>query len=176
MIKKYIFLACISCILFGNIVGCGQATRGRTLAKQSESDQEQAAELFDAVTAALEAEDVETIKELFSPYALEHSENLDEKIEELIEFYPGCNGGYEVVVPTHESIRQYGTKEYIICPKYHVTNDGERYDLRLTVYMENDVEPNKEGLYSIQVMTDEAWPEGFKWRDEEDAPGVYVLE
>lgn len=176
MIRKYIFLVAISCILFGNIVGCGQTTKGRMLAKQYNSDKEHADALFEVVTEALEEEDVEAIKELFSLYALENSEDLEEKIGELIEFYPGCNGGYEVVVPTHESTEQYGIKEYIIYPKYHVTNDGELYDLRLTVYMENDVEPNKEGLYSIQVMTDGAWPEGFKWRNEEDAPGVYVLE
>lgn len=31
-------------------------------------------------------------------------------------------------------------------------------------------------MYSIQVMTEAAEPDGFKWRDEENAPGVYVLE
>ena len=151
MNKKYIFLVGMSWILLGNIVGCGQATRGQTIEKQYDSDQEYATELFEEVVEALESEDGEAIKELFSPYAIENSENLDEKIEELIEFYPGCNGGYEMVVPTHESIEQYGSKEYIIYPKYHV-------------------------IYSMQVMTNEAWTEGFKWRNEEDAPGVYVLE
>ena len=176
MNKKYIFLVGMSWIFLGNIVGCGQATRGQTIEKQYDSDQEYAMELFEEVVEALESEDEEAIKELFSPYAIENSENLDEKIEELIEFYPGCNGGYEMVVPTHESIEQYGSKEYIIYPKYHVTNDGELYDLRLTVYIENEAESQKEGIYSMQVMTNEAWTEGFKWRNEEDAPGVYVLE
>lgn len=50
------------------------------------------------------------------------------------------------------------------------------YELRITSYIENDKEPEKTGLYMIEVMTEEAKPEGFKWRDEEDAPGIYVLE
>ena len=40
----------------------------------------------------------------------------------------------------------------------------------------NDEEPEKVGVYLIEVMTPEAKPQGFKWKDEEDAPGVYVLE
>lgn len=173
---KAFMLGGISCMLFWNIIGCSPTTRGEYLAKQNKSDQEHAAELFEAVTDALETEDTEAIKKLFSPYALENSEDLEEKIQALMEFYPGSNGGYKVVVPTHESTQQYGVKKYVICPKYTITNDDEVYQMRLTVYVQNDEEPDKEGVYMIQVMTEDAWPEDFKWKDEEDAPGVYVLE
>ena len=91
------------------------------------------------------------------------------------EFYPGCNGGYDITVTTHRS-SNYGEIEYLIYPKYKITNDDKKYQMRLTVYVENDTDRDKEGLYMIQVMADEAWPDGFKWKDEEDNPGIYVLE
>lgn len=65
---------------------------------------------------------------------------------------------------------------YVLTPKYHITHEGQTYDMFLTMYIENDTQPERIGLHSIQVMTEDAKPEGFKWRDEEDAPGIYVLE
>ena len=40
----------------------------------------------------------------------------------------------------------------------------------------DEKEPDKEGLYLVEVMTEDAEPEDFKWRNEDDAPGIYVLD
>ena len=106
---------------------------------------------------------------------MENSNDLDSQMDKLIEFYPGCNGGYKVSISTRES-SAYAGKEYILCPQYTITNDDYEYRIRLTAYIENEEEKDKIGLYSIQVMTEEAMPEGFKWRQEDSAPGIYVLE
>ena len=174
-IYKYLIMGVLNCIVIGSIIGCSPTTRGRYLAKQVNSDNEKAEELFEAVTEALEAEDVEAIKDLFSPYALENSENLDEKIEDLIEFYPGYSGEYKMWYRTHETTNR-GVKEYVLAATFEITNDIDIYRLRITTYTENDVDQDKEGVYMIQVMTKEAEPEGFKWKTETSAPGVYVLE
>ena len=173
-IRKILFLVGISCTLFGSIAGCG-TTKGEYLAKKAEPKHEKSKELFEIITAALEVEDSEAIKTLFSPYALENSENLEEKIQELIEFYPGRNGGYEVWYRTHETTNR-GVKECVVAAIFEITNDDEIYRMRITTYTENDVDQDKEGVYMIQVMTKEAEPEGFKWKTETSAPGVYVLE
>lgn len=173
-LKCFLF-GVMSVIIAGGVSGCSLGDRGEYLAESNRTEKEQAGELMQSVIEALEAENAEALKNLFSVYARENSYNLDEKIQELIDFYPGSNGGYEGNVSTHRTA-DYGDIIYVITPKYTVTNDDESYEVRLTAYIENDVEAERVGLYSIQVMTEEAKPDGFKWRDEEDAPGVYVLE
>lgn len=172
---RCIVLGMTCCMLAGSVSGCGMAGREDYLAETNRSEKEQANGLMQSVLDALEAGDAAALKELFSDYALENADDLDGKIAELMDFYPGCNGGYEGNVPTHVT-SDYGKKVYVIMPEYTVTNDDETYQMSLIAQIENDVCPEKVGLYIIEVMTGEAEPEGFKWKDEEDAPGIYVLE
>ena len=60
---------------------------------------------------------------------------------------------------------------------YEVTyGDGQQYEVNFVTYPQNDKEPEKIGLYLIEVMTEDAKPEGFKWRNETDEPGIYIME
>lgn len=173
----YILLALL-CILLPTICsGCTPnlpVDREDSQAKTNRSEKEMANERMQSVLDALDAQDADALKELFSDYALENADDLDGKIEELLDFYPGCNGGYEGNVPAHRT-SDYGDITYVLTPKYSVTHNGEIYEMRLTMYIESDAQPERIGLHSIQVMTEDARPDGFKWRDEEDAPGVYVF-
>lgn len=175
MMGKYVMLVLMSCMMIGSMSGCGVAQRAEYLGNELRSDDKYAEELFQFITEALEREDKEALKSIFSSYTLENSDNLDEQMDKLMEFYPGYDGGYDVSIHTHGS-SSYGGKEYILCPQYCITNDGFEYRIWLIAYIENENESEKIGLYSIQVMTEEAKPEGFKWRTEDDAPGIYVLE
>ena len=175
-IRKCILSGIILCFLLGNISGCGLFyDRGEYLAETNRTDKEMAEELMQSIIDALEAKDTEALKGLFSVYARENAYDLDGKIEELMDFYPGSEGGYEGNVCTHETAER-GKKIYVIMVAYTVTHENETYEMSLTTQIENDMEPDKVGLYTIQVMTEEAEPDGFKWKDEEDAPGIYVLE
>lgn len=170
-----LMLVTAGCLLLGNVSGCGLNGREEHLAESNRTEKEQADELMQSVLEALEARDAEALKELFSAYALENAYDLDGKIEELMDFYPGCNGGYEGNVRSHRTSDR-GETVYVIMPKYTVTNDDKTYEMRFTTYIENDVEAERLGLHIIEVMTEEAKPDGFKWKDEEDEPGIYVLE
>lgn len=173
---RYLVLSMAGCILFGNIFGCGAAGgRGGNPVETDRSEEEIADELIQSVIDALEAEDSEALKGLFSEYALKNAHDLDEKIKELISFYPGSNGGYTGNVPSHRT-SDYGEITYVITPAYKVINDEEMYEICITAYVENDTEPERVGVHIIQVMMQEAEPDGFKWKDEEDDPGIYVLE
>ena len=112
---------------------------------------------------------------MFSQYALENAEDLDGKIEELMDFYPGCNGGFDGMYHTHEST-DYGVQTKVLNATYTVTNDNQEYYLIFTVQLRNDEEPDKVGLHLIEVITEEVMPEGFKFKNHKSAPGIYVLE
>lgn len=177
MIKRLrkVVLIISYCILIGSMTGCHFSSREDYLARSNRSDNEQAEETRQSIIDVLEAQDAEGLKALFSKYALENVEDLDEKIEELIAFYPGCNGGFDGMYDTHESTN-YGVQTKVLNGTYTVINNDQKYSLNFTIQLRNDEEPEKIGLHLIEVMTEEAMPEGFKCKDEEDAPGIYVLE
>lgn len=65
--------------------------------------EEEADKMMKSIMEALEKEDKDALKELFSDYALENAETLDENIDELINFFPGCEDGYKGNVSTHRT-------------------------------------------------------------------------
>lgn len=138
-----------------------------------ESDQVQSDKLMKSIIEALEDKDEKALKELFSKYAIENTDNLDEKIEELIEFYPGSDGGYTGNATMHKTA-EYGDIIKVISTHYKVKDSSQNYKMTITTYVENDIDSDKIGLYSIEVLIPDADYDGFKWRDEEDAPGIYI--
>ncbi len=171
--KRKVTLLLIGYVLIFSLSGCNPESAGEYRARVIRDEQNMADEMMQAIIDALEEQDVKAMKEMFSTYAIEHAENLDEKIAKIMEFYPGSNEGYE------GNCSSMGGKYYsrlILYGTYDVMNDGQVYEIRFITMPHNDEEPDKVGLYLIEVMTEEAKPEGFKWKNEEDEPGIYVLE
>lgn len=141
----------------------------------SREEQEAADRTAQELFKALEAGDEVAIRELFSPYARENAADLDGKIRELIAYYPGANGGYTGNSVSTESKR--GNQFlHVLDITLTVTNDGQEYQIDICLQMRNDFEPSKEGVHLIEIIREEEKPEGFKWKEKEDAPGVYVAE
>lgn len=138
-----------------------------------ESDQVQSDKLMKSIIEALENKDKKALKELFSKYAIENTDDLDEKIKELIEFYPGSDGGYTGNTAMHKTAER-GDIIKVISTHYKVKDSSQDYKMTITTYVENDIDSDKIGLYSIEILTPGADHDGFKWRDEEDAPGIYI--
>lgn len=172
--KKWITLLLIGCVLIFSLLGCNSKSAEEYRAKVIREDEDMGEKMMQSIVDALEKQDEEALKELFSPYALEHAENLDEKIEKLLEFYQGSDGKREGELYSAEGGKNYGI--WILDSGYTLENDGQEYQVRVITIPKYDEEPDKVGLYLIEVMTEEAKPEGFKWRNEDDEPGIYVLE
>ncbi len=172
--KRKVTLLLIGYVLMFSLSGCNPESAGEYRARVIRDEQNMADEMMQSIIDSLEAQDVKALKELFSPYALEHAENLDEKIEELMEFYQGSNDEMEGGLCSAEGGIPYG--ELILDSTYTIKNGEREYEVTIITMPKNDEEPDKVGLYLIEVMTEEAEPEGFKWRNEDDEPGIYVLE
>ena len=165
----------MSAVVILSVTGCEKISREELLAPRQSDEDRQSDEMMQSIVDALDAEDAEALKELFSPYAQEEIADLDEKIEELIAYYPGSEGGFEGHNVSKKSANR-GIISLALLGRYTVKYDGGEYRIRFVTYPQNDEEPEKIGLYLIEVMTEEAKPEGFKWKDETDVPGIYILE
>ena len=146
-----------------------------TIVVGSREEQEAADQTVQKLFEALEAGDAAAIRELFSPYAQANAKDLDSKIREMIEYYPGADGGYTGTSGSSESKR--GDKFlHILDIELMVTDKGKEYELVICLQMRNDFDPSMEGVHLIEIIKVEDEPADFKWKNEDDAPGVYVAE
>ena len=111
------------------------------------SAQKQAEFLVDAI----ERKDAQAIKDKFSPYAQKNIDDLDEKIDRLIEEFPGWNDDYEIT-DTMERWSNHGKITYMLTPSFDFDVDGISYRMRIIYYTESDEDESKLGYYSIQIV------------------------
>lgn len=111
------------------------------------SAKEEVAFLVDAI----ERKDAQAIKDKFSPYAKSNIDNLDEKIDRLIEEFPGWNDDYELS-DTFQRWSNHGKITYMMTPSFDYTVDDKGYCLRMIYYTESDEDETKLGWYSLQIF------------------------
>lgn len=172
--KKNWMLILLGCVLAVQLLGCSPQTASEYRAKVLREDDDKSEDMKKSIIDALDKQDAEALKGLFSEYALENAEDLDEKIEELMEFYSGSDEAIEGGMRSSEGGKYY--EDWILNSVYTLKKNGQEYELRIVTIPMDKKEPDKVGLYLIEVMTEDAEPEDFKWRNEEDAPGIYVLD
>ena len=172
---KKVVITAIACIMFSGLLGCSHINNDKPLEKEIRSDKEYATYYYNQVTNALETKDIEKLKTLFSPYALDKASDIDEQITNLIEFYPGHTDDYEVSIMTSES-SSYSGKKYAINIQYLFSIDEVNYRMMITAYTKNVVEADKVGMHMIQIFKADNVPNGFKWKDENDIPGIYIID
>lgn len=105
----------------------------------------------------IKAGDADSIYEIFSPTAKEASSNLQEKIEELIEFVNGemVSWEYDTGDP-FETYQKDGkiTRNRII--EFSIQTERTEYACSFLDVMQDDFEPNNEGFCSITLVPKEA--------------------
>ena len=142
------------------------------LTVSSREEKEYAKMVVDTLFNALENKDSQAIKGLFSQYAKDNTYDLDGKINKLISFYPGADGGYESSSISSED-NDYGTKSQALELVLTIKNQGSKYEIKIGMYIRNDFDSSKIGVHFIEVLVEENAPSYFKWKSIDDAPGIY---
>ena len=142
--KKILTILMCGVLAFG-ITGCDISNK-RTVNPVYEDAQNTVAFLIDAI----ERKDAQTIKDQFSPYAQNNIDNLDEKIDRLIEEFPGWNDDYELS-DTFQRWSNHGKITLMLTPSFDFEVDGKSYRMRIIYYTESDEDESKLGYYSIQI-------------------------
>lgn len=142
---RKIFTILICGIMVLGITGCVVPERKRVNPVYADA-QSTVAFLIDAI----EKKDAQAIKDKFSPYAQSNIDNLDEKIDRLIEEFPGWSDDYELS-DTFERWSNHGKITYMLTPSFDFEVDGKAYRMRIIYYKKSDEDKSKLGFYSIQI-------------------------
>lgn len=124
---------------------------------------------------AIERKDAQAIKDKFSPYAQSNIDNLDEKIDRLIEEFPGWNDDYELS-DTFQRWSNHGKITYMLTPSFDFEVDGKAYRMRMIYYTESDEDESKLGYYSIQIYErfNEEYSSEFYTHGVDDDPDILL--
>lgn len=166
MKKKKFAAVCMLVLMTAVFQGCGDITEhisdfveGAEENEKTEEEQDMdknpvyksAKEEVAFLVDAIERKDAQAIKDKFSPYAKSNIDNLDEKIDRLIEEFPGWNEDYELS-DTFERWSNHGKITYMMTPSFDYAVDDKGYCLRIIYYTESDEDETKLGWYSLQIF------------------------
>ena len=143
--KKLIKSVIIFFISINLITGCGRSFW--------DSDQKVSDNIVEKIIDGINNKDADTIKELFSEYAIDNSESIDEDIQYLFELIDGNVVSYEESSPAgsfESSDKDYKIK--LISSYYYVSTATEKYYFLIDNYSKNTFESEKQGVKCLIVV------------------------
>lgn len=166
--KKGISAVFICVLMILGITGCD-------VPKVENTGYRDARNTIEFLVDAIEREDVQAIKGKFSEYAVNHIDNLDDKIERLIDEFPGWSEEYEIT-DTFERWSNHGKITNMLTPSFDFEVDGKAYRIRIIYYDESDEDESKLGWYSIQIMerNAEGYSSGVYMHGVDDEPDILL--
>lgn len=171
MKKHKVLLAFISLIFSIALTGCTKVAPKNNKSDSYTSAQEE----FEFIVNAIEKKDRAAIKGKFSTYACDNIDNIDKKIDRLIEEFPGYDGGV-TIKDTFYRHSNYGKITHIYTPSFDFTVDNATYRMRIIYYVEADEEPEKMGWYSVQLYKrhDSSYSSDMYTHDIKDNPDILL--
>ena len=136
------------------------------------SDERAANKCYEQVVKALEKQDKEAIKGMFSEQALEKAENFDENLDRLFEIFDGKFEPYNFDHGYVGEHIEYGKKEKEIHLGFDINVNESTYFFFLVDYPVNTLNPDKKWLYALRIT-------GFEediTTDQKKIPGIYIAE
>lgn len=125
---------------------------------------------------AVDQKDREAIKEMFSKEAAENIDDIDEKIDLLIETFPTWECKYDPSFGGMGKHANRGTITKWIKPVFEFESEGRRYILRFIYYTEADENPDQLGLSMIQIYERYVvgYSEDFMVQGEDSPQDIYL--
>ncbi len=170
-IKVIIILLIISLLLLSS---CSGGPKMQTIIK--DNDDKKADVRFEQVIESIKNKDKEALKEMFSKQSLDESEDIDDKVDYLFEFFQGEVLSWKRKGPIVDEKNHYGHKVKESKSFYTVKTDEQEYLFFLLEYTEDTDNPDNVGLYTLRVIKaeDEETQFGY-WQDMKIA-GIYKPE
>ena len=168
--KKNIVLIGILIVASLVMVACGPGRGGLVYM----SEPKLADNRMEAIINAIKEEDSEAMKAMFSSKAQDESEELDQEMEDLFTFIEGDITKWEQDTwGSGESIK-HGKKTLQLRSWYIVETDKENYKFFIIDYPKDTIEPENEGLYTINVWKKDKREDKFTSWQSMVIPGIYT--
>ena len=127
---------------------------------------------LEEIIEALEKEDEEALKDMFSSNALKQANEIDSGIEYVMNFYEGKVISIEGSLESSDS-KNNGEVKSELKGFYIVTTDKDEYIVFFIDQLVNTQNPDNVGLYMLQIIKLEDRDKYFDWGNETICAGIY---
>ena len=166
---KRLLLFVTSVVLAFGLTSCSGIGREFDLFRNDEAI---ADEYCEEIIDALENQDTDKLKSMFSTSALAEAENIDEGLAYVMDFFQGETTLIDGGCSTSESV-DHGEKTIRLEGRYWVTTDKDEYFI-FFVYDDVDTEnPDNVGLYMLQIMKASEREEKYDWFGKQYIAGIW---
>jgi hypothetical protein len=168
MMRKLIIL--VGMVIFMALLSGCALLRDLTIDERAETEA-----VAQQVVDALDARDADALKALLSPRSLEEAGDLDEGIAYIFSLYKGTYVRFEKHGNSYSD--HYGDPDRTKCAeaRYEVWTDKGYYVLRFELWLIEEGNPDKLGIYRMMLCTeekeDESVAESRRKRDEAERKG-----
>lgn len=147
MLKK-ITLVLVVIVSLPLLSSCGKIVGGVlvTEEKRAEARMEQ-------IILAIEGNDKESLRSLFSKKAIEEASDFDNGTISLLDFIQGDIKSCERNSWASDESIEYGKRSLMIRSSYKIKTDEEEYFFFVVDYNVDTIDPDNEGIYMLQVRT-----------------------
>lgn len=179
MQKRWI-AAISACLLLSMVSGCAALPHGEPAYMLGNAKVFE--EAVDAFFQAVDTRDKAAIKKLFSPYARKEDSDLEEEIEELLDFYPGptqtCERDGSMAASSGSN--DHGVRSLKYDQWFAVICNGITYYCDFSFVCRNDADEDYIGIQSVSLVSEKVvCSDEFRFSSEpglhvvKDAPGDY---
>lgn len=178
MMRKRILFGLLLALSLFLLTGCASIAyflRGEYLAQSMRSDRETANAVFEQVLTALEHQDAEAVRTLFSKSATTEDAQFEEDLLALLALYKGKLISYDDWAgPTVQSAHLPEGDYKLLEPTYDVVTSEQKYRFALQIYVENTIDPDHVGIYSLYVIKREDDPNDSAYWGSGELPGITI--
>ena len=177
--KKLISVTiCFLMILTSALCLAGCKSREQRLNEETEYEETQMKAVREKVIRCIKKDDKEGLKKLFSKSAQKDIEDLDGKIDELLEAFKGKSIVSVKSEPVDSSrTYDYGKKSITIYGDYELNLDnGNKYILLISYCDTDDENKSSVGIFKLTLLTfsNEMLPKDFRMGSSVDDHGIFI--
>ena len=177
--KKIIYFLIMMILLISTINSLTSCkNREQILNEETEYEETQMKAVREKVIRCIKKDDKEGLKKLFSKSAQKDIEDLDGKIDEMLEAFKGESIVSIKSEPVDSSrTYDYGKKSITIYGDYELKLDnGKKYILLISYCDTNDENKSSVGIFKLTLLTfsNEMLPEDFRMGSSVDDHGIFI--
>ena len=179
MKKPTLAMLCLLMIIISTVsclAGC--KSREQRLNEETEYEETQMKAVREKVIRCIKKDDKEGLKKLFSKSAQKDIEDLDGKIDEMLEAFKGKSIVSIKSEPVDSSrTYDYGKKSITIYGDYELNLDnGNKYILLISYCDTDDENKSSVGIFKLTLLTfsNEMLPKDFRMGSSVDDHGIFI--
>lgn len=133
---------------------------------------------FDALITAMENKDKSAVKALFMDSAINSSDNFENSLDELLEYYNGKMTSYDDVSSGGEFVERnlFIGKRVFRSSYFVVETDGDKYHFDITECVFDSLNTGNVGIKSLYIINDKDFPDkdGYYQGDYKNTEGINI--